>query len=269
MLIFAIILTVLLLIYLISLKGRVSHPGLEKLRGWNYAHRGLHSKGVPENSLAAFLTAKEKGYGIELDVHLLKDGSLAVIHDSSLMRTAGVNRKIEDLEAWELDSIHLEGTQEKIPLFSEVLELYDGAAPIIVELKSSGNNQKQLCKRACELLDAYKGVYCIESFDPLCVYWLRRHRPDIIRGQLSDNFLKDKESKFPWIIRLIMSSSASHLIGHPDFTAFNYKERKNLGTLLCRKLWRVQGVAWTIRTKDDLDTAIKENWIPIFENFEP
>lgn len=269
MLIFASIIIALLVIYLISLKGRVGHPGLEKLKGWNYAHRGLHGNGIPENSLAAFLAAKEKGYGIELDVHLLKDGDLAVIHDSSLLRTTGVSGTIEDMEAGELDSIYLEGTQEKIPLFSEVLELYDGAAPIIVELKSSGNNQKQLCMRACELLDTYKGVYCIESFDPLCIYWLRRHRPDIIRGQLSDNFLKDKESKYPWIIRLIMSSSASHLLSYPDFTAFNFYERNNLGTVLCRKLWGIQGVAWTIRSQEDLEAAKQENWIPIFENFKP
>ena len=41
---------------------------------YDYAHRGLHGNGVPENSLSAFALAAEKGYGIELDVHLTLDG---------------------------------------------------------------------------------------------------------------------------------------------------------------------------------------------------
>ena len=57
---------------LYALKGRSDHPGLEALQGWAYAHRGLHSEGVPENSMAAFKAALDHGYGIELDVHLLE-----------------------------------------------------------------------------------------------------------------------------------------------------------------------------------------------------
>ena len=84
--------------YLLALKGRTGHPGLGELRGWNYAHRGLHGAGVPENSLAAFRAAVEHGYGAELDVHLLKDGGLAVIHDSRLERTTGKPGKVEELK---------------------------------------------------------------------------------------------------------------------------------------------------------------------------
>ena len=68
-------------------------------RQWRYAHRGLHDreKGIPENSMAAFKRAAANGFGAELDVHLMKDGHLAVIHDASLLRTAGVDVQIEDL----------------------------------------------------------------------------------------------------------------------------------------------------------------------------
>jgi glycerophosphoryl diester phosphodiesterase len=81
--IFAIIGAVLFLIfitYLLSIRGRKGHPGLKDLMGWSYAHRGLHREGVPENSMAAFRDALDAGYGIELDVHLLKDGNLAITH---------------------------------------------------------------------------------------------------------------------------------------------------------------------------------------------
>ena len=82
---------------LLTLRGRTGHPGLEALRGWGYAHRGLHGDGVPENSMAAFKAALDHGYGIELDIHLLKDGNLAVIHDASLKRTAGADVELVPL----------------------------------------------------------------------------------------------------------------------------------------------------------------------------
>ena len=87
MIIGLLILVLLAVLFLLSLKGRTGHKNLAALRGWNYAHRGLHSEGIPENSMAAFKAALDHGYGIELDVHLLKDGNLAVIHDSLLNRT--------------------------------------------------------------------------------------------------------------------------------------------------------------------------------------
>ena len=85
------LLALLFLLYIFSLKGRNGHKDMRKLRKFSYAHRGLHGNGVPENSLWAFQLARDKGYGIELDVHLMKDGQLAVIHDTSLLRTAGVD----------------------------------------------------------------------------------------------------------------------------------------------------------------------------------
>ena len=125
--------------YLLMIRCRKGHPGLEALQGFSYAHRGLHGNGVPENSMTAFRLALEQGYGIELDVHLMKDGTLAVIHDASLLRTAGVDVKIEDLTLEDLDQYRLEGTDEKIPLFDEVLDLFEGKAPMIIELKAHGN----------------------------------------------------------------------------------------------------------------------------------
>jgi glycerophosphoryl diester phosphodiesterase len=185
-------LIILSVLYLLAIRGRSGHPGLQNLRGWYYAHRGLHGQGRPENSMAAFRAALEGGYGIEFDVHLMKDGNLAVIHDSSLKRTAGADVMIEDLTVADLENYRLEGTNEKIPLLRELLDLYAGKAPLIVELKCERNNFSALCRAACAMLDTYDGPYCMESFDPRCVLWLKKHRPDIIRGQLAENWLKVK-----------------------------------------------------------------------------
>ena len=259
----------LAILYIFSLRCRKGHPDLENLRKYSYAHRGLHGNGLPENSLAAFRLASEKGYGSELDIHLLKDGQLAVIHDASLQRTAGADVQIEDLTAEDLEKYRLEGTEEKIPLFSQVLELYAGKQPLIVELKSERDNHAALCKAATALLDRYNGPYCIESFDPACVAWLRNNRPDLVRGQLSANFFLSKKSKLPIPAKWAMTTMILNFRSCPDFVAYKFQDRKRLGLCICRRLWGAQGVTWTIKSQEEYDTAVQEGWIPIFEGFEP
>ncbi len=265
-----ILLAILLIIccgYLFCLRGRTGHPDMPKFRGWSYAHRGLHDDVLPENSMGAFRAALEAGCGIELDIHLMQDGNLAVIHDASLKRTAGADVRIEDLTAADLGNYRLEGSQEHIPLFSEVLSLFDGKAPLIVELKCERNNHAALCEAACKMLDSYHGLYCMESFDPRAVHWLRKNRPDICRGQLAENWM-GKKNGIPTILRFALTYHISNVYTRPDFIAYKYADRKTFGNGICRKLLGLQGVSWTLRSREEYDTAVKEGWIPIFENFK-
>ena len=257
------------LLYILSTYCKKVHPGLSAIQGWAYAHRGLHGNGVPENSLEAFRRARDAGYGSELDVHLLADGNLAIMHDHKLERTTGMLGIIEELSTSDLPNYKLEGTEETIPLFSDVLQLYNGAAPLIVELKATSGNICQLCEKTCQMLDSYTGAYCVESFDPRCVYWLRKNRPDIIRGQLTENFFASPTSKLPWIIKFIMRHQILNFITKPDFVAYKYADRKTISNIICQKLWRTQGVSWTLQSQDEHDNAVSEGWIPIFENYLP
>lgn len=262
-----VILLILILLYALSVRGRTGHPMLETLRKWHYAHRGLHDHECPENSLRAFRRALDHGYGVELDVHLMADGNLAVIHDSSLLRTVGADVRIEDLRTEELPNYPLKGSAETIPLFRQVLDLFDGKVPIIVELKPQGNNVDALTAAACKMLDTYDGPYCLESFDPRCILWLKKNRPDLCRGQLSENWFKTKNG-LPWILKLLLTNHVENFLTKPDFVAYKFVDRQGFGNFLARKLWGLQGVTWTVRSPEDHDTALAEGWISIFENFE-
>ena len=260
---------VLILLYLLALRGRVHHPLLRKLRRFKYAHRGLHGDGIPENSMAAFRLAVENGYGIELDVHLMADGNLAVIHDSSLKRTADADVLIESLTTEQLQQYRLEGTWQTIPTLHQVLDLCAGKVPLIVELKPKDNNHAVLTEAACKVLESYSGLYCIESFDPRCIRWLKVNRPNIARGQLAHNSLHEGKGKVPFFLRFVMTNLLSNFWNTPDFIAYRFGDRNRLCVHIARKLWKIQGVSWTLSTQKELTTAVNENWIPIFEGFEP
>ncbi len=256
-------------LYVFSTRCQRSRPAFRKLRPWAYAHRGLHSPGIPENSMSAFRAALAAGYGIELDVHLLKDGNLAVMHDYSLGRTTGMQGQIEDLYTEDLWKYNLEGTSETIPTLRDVLSLLEGKVPVLLELKAEKNNVAALTAKACQMMDAYPGLYCIESFDPRVVRWLRKNRPDVLRGQLTENYFRTKGSKLPGILKFLLANQMLNFWTMPDFVAYRYRDRKCVSNFLVKKLWGAARVAWTIQTPEDFKKARKEGWIPIFENFIP
>ena len=258
----------LLLFFFLAMKGRKNFDGIENMRDWYYAHRGLHSEGVPENSMAAFRAAKEAGFGVELDVHLLADGKLAVIHDSSLLRTAGVDVVVEELTASDLREYTLEGTEERIPLLTQVLNYFHGEIPVIVELKTYKGNASDLCEAAWQVLKDYEGDYYIEAFDPRCVVWLRSCHPDTIRGQLTQNYFRSK-NKLPFSLKFMLRHQLLNCMTKPDFVAYKFEDRITISNIIARKVWGIQGVAWTITSQEDFDLAIKEGWVPIFEGFIP
>ncbi|MBR5540419.1 MAG: glycerophosphodiester phosphodiesterase [Clostridia bacterium] len=260
-----IIAVILCILYVIAVGGRTGHT--TKLQDYVYAHRGLHNDARPENSLSAFRAARDRGYGIELDLHLLKDGTLAVFHDHTLIRMTGENGKIEDLTAADLLQYHLNGTAETIPTFEQVLSVFNGVAPIVVELKAAGNHGA-LVDAAINALKTYNGDYCIESFDPRCLLHLKKRYPDVVRGQLSQNFFKSEE-KLSGITKLLLTYLLTNLLTRPDFVAYKFTDRNSLSVTLARKLWRVQGVVWTLTDIEQHKTALQEGYLPIFENYEP
>ena len=193
------------------------------LYGLNYAHRGLHSqdKTIPENSLAAFAAAAEAGYGVELDVQLSKDGRVVVFHDDTLNRVCGVDHRVDELTFDELRELRLCGTDEQIPLFTEVLAVISGRGPIICELKT-GRHNRELCKKTYDIIQNYKGDICIESFDPTIVAWFRFHAKDLVRGQLA---APADEYPYSKALNFAISSCMLNFLSRPQFIAYKIGKR--------------------------------------------
>ena len=201
--------------------GRASKRQKAPFYGGNFAHRGLHSrdKSVPENSLEAFRLAAQAGYGIELDVQLSKDGQVVVFHDDTLERVCGVSGRVDERTFEELQQLRLCGTKERIPLFSQVLEIVHGRGPLIVELKT-GKHNRELCEKTYALLESYRGEACIESFNPFIVAWFRLHGRDLVRGQLSApirDYTKDGMGKFQ---AFVLSRTLLNFLARPQFIAY-------------------------------------------------
>ena len=264
-------LLVLIGLWLLALRGKRDRDGLGGLTAYHYAHRGLHDsgRGIPENSLAAFRRAVSMGYGAELDVHLSKDGRLVVIHDESLLRTAGVKRNVCDCTAPELRNYFLEETGEPIPYLEEVLPLFEGRTPLIIELKPHGGNHAALSEAVCKMLDSYPNLrFCIESFDPRVLLWLRKNRPGIIRGQLSSDFVKDRNGlSLP--VAFLLTHLMCNFLTVPHFVAYRFSDRNKISLRLCRKLWGVREVSWTVTSPRRAGKLLKDGAPIIFEGFCP
>ena len=276
---------------------------LSEILKYRYAHRGLfHKPEMPENSLLAFRMACEKGFGIEFDVHLTKDGKLAVLHDNGLKRvtsvrsdhlpvipenaqieceiTIGSDALIEELTLEEAKQYPLEESDERIPEMREVLELVAGRVPLIVELKPNGGNHEKLCAEVMKELRKYEedypdAVYCVESFNSFAVLTMKKKFPDVVRGQLGSDLILDYKArvpndpregvKFDQLTNTLVRDLRFNPLTAPDFVAYKYEHKRN-------KAFRAfEGAKIFYTIKDPLDLAVGEGLgaACIFEGFVP
>lgn len=260
----------LVVLYMLAIMPRmIKKPLRAPLMGVLYAHRGLHDNksDAPENSMPAFQKAVEAGYGIELDVQLTKDRVPVVFHDFTLDRMCGVSGKVADYTFEELQKLHLLQTEQKIPKFEDFLKLVEGKVPFILELKVEMKDI-DVCSKVSEMMKQYKGIYCIESFNPLVLRWYRKYDKGVIRGQLSDVFVKESKNTKA-ILHWTLENLIWNFLTKPDFIAYNHHHYRKLSRCICRYIYGNLAVAWTIRSQEELNARKKDFDLFIFDSFIP
>ncbi len=105
-------------------------------------HRG--AKGiVPENTIVSFMKAMELGCeAVELDVHISKDGQLAVIHDELVDRTTNGSGPVSEMSLGELKELDA-GNGNRIPTLDEVFEAVR-SSPLIVQIELKGEGTEKV-----------------------------------------------------------------------------------------------------------------------------
>ncbi len=272
-----VIIIVLLYLFLIC-PGLRKRTDLQEMKSRLFAHRGLYDNQSdhPENSMKAFRLAIENDYGIEMDVQLTKDEIPVVFHDFKLERIARdqngnpVLGKVSDYTYEELLEFHLLDSNERIPLFTDFLELVNGKVPLIIEYKIENNDtQLKVCEIVDQILRQYHGQYVVESFNPRGVLWYKKNRPEITRGQLSDCYRRwdpvNCNNPLFWALEYLMTN----FMTRPDFIAYNHQYHTNLSRRLCKSLFRNFAVAYTIKSQRDLMNRKNDFDLFIFDSFVP
>ncbi|MBQ1281730.1 MAG: hypothetical protein IIY16_05760, partial [Oscillospiraceae bacterium] len=252
-----------------GLNERKNYVNMNDFMVHDYAHRGLHdiTQGIPENTLPAFARAVEYGFGAELDVHLTADGRLIVFHDDDLKRLCGVGKRTAEVRSEEFAAWGILGTEHRAPFLEDVLALFVGKKPLIVEIKTDGGNAAAVTEAACRVLDRFDVTYCIESFDPRVLLWLKQNRPEICRGQLSQDFIRRKNN-LSKPLRFALTNLLGNSLTKPDFIAYKFEDRSCDAVRRCRSAG-VSEFSWTVRSQADMDTAKKNGCAVIFEGFIP
>jgi len=223
------------------------------------AHRGLHNAQRPENSMPAFRAAVKKGLPIELDVHLLSDGKLAVFHDKKLGRMTRAKGQLRNLTSVQLKRLRLLDSGEPVPTLDEVLKMVQGRVPVLVEMKGkSKNNGFRLESQLNSLLRRYEGESAVMGFSARHVIWFRRHAPDVLRGQLAGSSKWKGLGAYSWGLGKLLNNPLSD----PDFIAHDVTALPSQPVASARKAKNKPVLGWTVRSR-----AEQQRVAPYVDNF--
>lgn len=167
---------------------------MEKKMEWplstKIAHRGLWSGDFPENSLESVNEAVLRGISVEIDVRMLRDRTLVVFHDHSLLRMTNCSGSIDSFYYDEIAPLRLAQTQSIIPKLDDVLSVINGRVPVIIECKSIAlSNRCTFASQIARTMRSYDhGWFAIASFDPFLMQCIKKMMPTTLCGQhISDH----------------------------------------------------------------------------------
>lgn len=227
------------------------------------AHRGF-SGVYPENTMLAFRKAIEIGAdGIELDVHLSKDGQVMIIHDEALKRTTGLDGVISDYTRAELEKISAGKTKNDEFGFTPIPSLEEYLAFMAehkdkftnIELKTAPVYYPEIEEKTLELVrkfDLEKNII-YSSFNWLSIERMQR------LGTISETGLLFSGMKLYNQAHIIKSLGINYF--HPDFNDLTDEIVKSY---LDNKV----GLnVWTVNEIEDMKVCLSWNIDGLITNF--
>lgn len=226
-----------------------ARPAPDWLTAWEFAHRGLHGPGVPENSLAAAEGAMARGMGIECDIQMSADGVPMVFHDWELSRLAGKCGLVGAQAAAAVEALHLLGTGQHPPRLDAFLATVAGRVPLLIEVKSlPGYDVDRSCRAVDEHLVSYQGDVAVMSFDPRVPEWFATHSPAITRGLVGTD-THENGFEGEWRKPQVLAAA------QPEFLAIDVRDLHRPEAAA----WRAGGrplLTWTVRSPETRSTGL-------------
>ena len=232
------------------------------------AHRGLHdfSRGVVENTASAFAAAIARGYAIECDLQLTRDGEAVVFHDDHVERLTEGRGLVKDHTAAEMKQLAMRNSTDKVQTLAELLTQVNGQVPLVIELKSLWDGDERLAQRAIEELKSYSGPHCLMSFDPDAIAAVRRFAPHIIRGIVAERATDSYYSSLPLPKQTELRTFSHMARTRPDFVSFFYEELP-WAPITALRASGMPIITWTIRSPQQAAMAMRCSDQITFEGF--
>jgi len=145
-----------------------------------FAHRGLIDE-YPENSLPALRESFRRGFGVETDLRLTKDGDFLIIHDDTSLRLIGMRRRVEDATLKEAETMQYAHSDEHLISFRTFLTMAakeNKGHQMAIHLKADAQDEAGLTLLAkyWREFDLYKTAFtfdltkkaavCLKEIDP-------------------------------------------------------------------------------------------------------
>ena len=219
----------------------------------NFAHRGFSAR-YPENTLLAFRQALAAGCdGIELDVHLSRDGTPVIIHDEDTLRTTGVAGRVGELPYADLRRLDA-GLGEPVPSLEEYLDLV-ASLPVVtnIEMKNDRVAYAGLEEKVLELVRRRKleDRIIFSSFNHDSIVKCKALAPDIPCGFLIEQAVADPAA-------YLRRYQVEYF--HPDYRLLNGP----FGEAAFRD--RLALHVWTVDTWQGFDELLRRNVRGIITN---
>jgi glycerophosphoryl diester phosphodiesterase len=163
-----------------------------------------------------------------------------------------------------LQTIH--DSSDRVQTLSEMLQQVDGKVPLVIELKSHWDGDERLAERALQVLESYRGSYCLMSFDPDVIEAVRIKSPDTVRGIVADRACDDFYNALPLARRLEMRNMAHLGRTQPHFISFHFPELPWTPVTAYRNAGNPV-ISWTIRSPEQAAKARRYSDQITFERF--